>query len=68
MISQIKLAEVYAVDQVLDFYELKNKPLPENITIKTKTYEALLAFENDGRREPYKSITHYRGVELKVIR
>lgn len=66
MISRTKLIEVYSVDQMLDFYEMKNKPLPDAITITKRTYEALLAFVNDGKREPYKSITHYRGAELKV--
>ena len=69
MISHVNLALVYSVDQMLDFYELsEGAVMPDKMTVKQETYEALLAYENDGKAIPYMRLTHYRGVALNVIK
>ena len=68
VISQANLLLVHGVDQLLDYYEINKRFKPDKITITKNTYDALLAFVNDGKREPSERITHYCGVKLVVIK
>ena len=59
--SKVSLVLVYAVDQMLDFYEVNSRPMPSEISIDSATYKALCEYKND------KTLTHYRGVALKQV-
>ena len=59
--SKVSLVLVYAVDQMLDFYEVNSRPMPAEISIDSATYKALCEYKND------KTLTHYRGVLLKQV-
>ncbi len=59
--SKASLVLVYAVDQMLDFYEVNGKPMPESISTDSATYAALCTYKNG------EQLTHYRGVLLKQV-
>ena len=59
--SKADLVLIYAVDQLLDYYEINGKPMPEAISIDSATYKALTEYTKD------KNLTHYRGVMLKQV-
>lgn len=56
------IALVYAVDQLLDYYELAGKPLPDVVSVDKDTYEAL------GKHTGDIELTHYRKVFLKLVK
>lgn len=59
--TKITIALVYAVDQLLDYYAVNDKPKPEEISIDSATFIALREYTNN------ESLTHYRGVLLKQV-
>ena len=60
--SKANLVLVHAVDQLLDYYEVEGKPLPESISVDGPTYDALCDFVRD------KKLSHYRRVKLKIVK
>lgn len=55
------IALVYAVDQLLDYYELAGKPFPDTVSVDDDTYAALC------RHCGCKQLTHYRKVYLNIV-
>lgn len=56
------IAMVYAIDQMLDYFELAGKPLPDVVSIDKETYEALGKFVGDAK------LTRYRKVRLNIVK
>lgn len=63
IVTQTKksLALVFAVDQLLDYYELMKRPPPEVISIEKETHDALCSYTGEDK------LTHYRKVRLKLV-
>lgn len=61
--SKADLVLVFAADQLLDYYEVNGKPMPETISIDSATYEALCRLKNCATE-----LTHYRGARLKIVK
>lgn len=68
MMSKKNLALVYAVDQMLDYYDLMNRPLPPTVSVTKETYDALREYVGEDKGVDLMQLTHYRTVPVKIVR
>ena len=66
-ISKANLALVHAVDQMLDYYEINKKDMPEKVSVTKLTYDALVAYVGMDKGIEVKELTHYRNVPIAVV-
>ena len=67
MLSKKNLALVYAVDQMLDYFTLSNKPLPPTLSVTRETYDALKAYVGEEKSIDLMQLTHYRTVPVEIV-